>query len=182
MSHFINYTAEKTARSLINVFYYIVLALCIIGNFIGIILLFVEFTAGIYTIIIAGFYLLHAILIKALCDVFINISIKLDDGHLIYQELQTINKTINKLSQNSNQANNTPSSSSNCCATTKLAQQESHKTNIDTNDLDTDIDNIILGEIVSGNEDKALLILTQNTNLSQEEALAHIEHLKKMIK
>ena len=176
--------AESRSQTLINVVYFVNLSVCIIGIIAGLIILFDEFELGLIMIISSIILTLFIILIKALFDTFVNISIKLDAEKSILIEIEKIRVLLNNMNNDLSKTNNTnipqPATTPNS-STKKIIQPVVKPKTDNTKTSDPDLDNTILGEIMSGNDVQARYILMQKKGLSLNAAIEYINNIKTTI-
>ena len=172
-------SAESTARSIVKFFYYfnvIIIGIAIIAGVV--VALSGGGWAGILTIVVAIWYLLIIVLFKALLDIFINISIKLDNGNKIVAKVQKIEMLLAEMSSKTKQQ-----------LLKEIVEEEKpnpsqEKPNADIKEMPhaeeskIEMENEILGFIIAGDELKARQMLMLKRGLSLKAAIDYIENLK----
>ena len=177
-------SAESTSRTLISVVYYVNLVLSIIALIAGVAIILDDELVGLYVIIASIVYIFWLILLKALFDTFVNISVKLDRGNDIIKELQKMVSLLEKMNKPSNvEIKPTPKEVENNVSIKK----EEPKIDKDKEEkarakVKTELDGKILSEIIAGNEMNARLMLMQQKGLSLSAAVAFIEETKNNLK
>ena len=177
-------SAESTSRTLISVVYYVNLILSIIALITGVAILLDDEFVGLYLIIGAVVYIFWLILLKALFDTFVNISVKLDRDKQIIKELQNMASLLEKMSKLKSEEIKPPLVNTVKNSTIKAEPEKVDKDKVEMirSEVKTELDDEILGEIISGNEMNARLILMQKKGLSLSAAVVYIEEIKNNIK
>ena len=174
--------AENTSRTLNSVVYCVGMLLCIIAFIGGVIIFFDELGLGLLVIASSIVAALSIVLIRALVDVIINISVKLSNEQYILIELQKIRNILNGIENNSKKEDapiQTVSSSGDVvCKKYEVEPAVSNTANIHVTTQESDLDNMILGEIASGNEIQARYLLMQKMGLSLNAAIEYINKMK----
>ena len=174
--------AENTTRMLNSVVYCVGLLLCIIAFIGGVIIFFDELELGLLVIASSIVAALSIVLIRALVDTIINISVKLCNEQDILIELQKIRNILNRIENNSKKEDAPIQAvSSSGDVVRKKYEVEPvvlNTANIPVTTQNSDLDNMILGEIASGNEIKARYLLMQKMGLSLNAAIEYINKIK----
>lgn len=177
-------SAEGTASSILNVFYYINVFICVVVILCGVGVLMQELFLGLCIVVLAIVYLLAIVLCKALCDIFINISIKLEKGDAILSELQVL-ETI--LKQNVNDTRSLITFKNQSQEETKVEGVVSKPQGSTCNKVKVEevvlqvndyVENDIVEKVSEGSEFEAKLLLMKERGLSLDEATAYIDKLR----
>ena len=177
-------SAESTSRTLISVVYYVNLILSIIALITGVAILLDDEFVGLYLIIGAVVYIFWLILLKALFDTFVNISVKLDRDKQIIKELQNMASLLEKISKPKSEDVKPATVIAEKPNTIKAEPVKTDKNKVEKirSEVKSELDDEILGEIIAGNDMDARLMLMQKKGLSLSAAVAYIEETKNSIK
>ena len=182
-------SAESTSRTIIDVIYYLNLVLSAIAIIVGVALI-LDYEEELGTMIIAFTIIetISIILLRAITNVFINISLKLDTEEESLARLQKIESLLRSISSNIKPAEENQivkktkkQDTVHQAATPKPSTPQKDSTSKNVDVLATDFDNEVLGEIVAGNELNARRILMTQKGLSLTAAIAYIEDIKKQM-
>lgn len=177
-------SAESTSRTLISVVYYVNLILSIIALFAGVAILLDDEFVGVYVIIGGVIYIFWLILLKALFDTFVNISVKLDRDKEIIGELRNIVSLLDKMNKTKSVGVKPSPVNAEMPSTTKVESVKIDMNKVEKirSEVKSELDDEILGEIIAGNDMNARLMLMQKKGLSLNAAIAYIEETKNNIK
>ncbi len=176
-------SAESTARSIVKIFYYFNVVIIGIAIIAGVVVALSEggwagLLTIVLTIVVAIWYLLIIVLFKALLDIFINISIKLDNGNKIVAKVQKIEMLLAEMSSNTKQQ-----------LLKEIVEEEKpnpsqEKPNADikekphAEESKIEMENEILGFLIAGEELKARHVLMLKRGFSLKAAIDYIDNLK----
>ena len=175
-------SAESTSRTLISVVYYVNLVLCIIALIAGVAIILDNEDVGLYVIIAAIIYIFWLTLLKALFDTFVNISVKLDRDKEIIRELQKMVSLLEKIDNPKIEESKPKNVDANTDNKTEPVKIDKNKDEEIRSEIKSELDDVILDEIIAGNEMSARLMLMQKKGLSLSAAIAFIEETKNNIK
>lgn len=175
--------AESTARKIIDVFYAVSIVGCVIAIVVGVICIFDSLMVGVIVLAGSVFYLLSVVLLRALCNVFLNISHKIDTQNDVLEELKNISSLLGE--------NKTDEPKLGAMATKEdlsmLLQLDDEKEELltlqndfvvqNTPKIDNQTEKDVLEEIMQGRYVATRMKLMQN-GLSQDEAEIYIENIK----
>ena len=174
--------AESTARKIIDVFYVVSMVGCVIAIVVGIICILNSLMEGVIVLVGSVFCLLSVVLLRALCDVFLNISHKIDTQHDVLEELKKISSLLGE--------NKTDEPKGVMATKEKLSmllqiEDENEESLTLQNDfvvqntpkIDNETEKDVLEEIMQERYVAARMKLMRN-GLSQDEAERYIENIK----
>ena len=171
--------AEGTTRGLISIVYYFNLIACIILLLIGI---FDVAEYGLFLILAGIIYIFWLTLLKSLFDTFVNISVKLDRDKEIIMELQKMVSLLEKIDKPKIEESKPKNVDTNTDNKTEPVKIDKNKDEEIRSEIKSELDDVILDEIIAGNEMSARLMLMQKKGLSLSAAIAFIEETKNNIK
>lgn len=174
--------AEGTTRGLISIVYYFNLIACIILLLIGIFVLPDVAEYGLFLILAGIIYIFWLTLLKSLFDTFVNISVKLDRDKEIIMELQKMVSLLEKIDKPKIEESKPKNIDANTDNKTEPVKIDKNKDEEIRSEIKSELDDVILDEIIAGNEMSARLILMQKKGLSLSAAIAFIEETKNNIK
>lgn len=184
-NNLIDETAESTSLSLINVFYVVNLILSIIAIIVGIVTLEHSVGGGLTIIVLTIIYLLFVILVRALCQIFINISLKLDNENAVLEEIKILNaylkekgETLQFSASKSMVEENEESTTSSAFVEETLVEEEEDLVPIVKHTFDYELEKEVFNKIREGKELEARTMLIQKKGLSELAAKEYIETIK----